>query len=160
MQNLIKRLTGFRKSCMALAAITTLAFTGCEKDSNTNSDANYGEGKDNFTAQLPNYIMHRGENSEVSVEVRPNCDYEAKLTCSNDGDSDVVSILVDGKAIGTYNSVVVRHAGAGWYEFFESSPYKFTTTGEIARLGVHIAHADDWGVWPAKFSVSRVTNPN
>ena len=139
---------------LLLALAWGLLSTGCE-DIEKDKKQNGGQGVDNFYVSIGRGHMFRGDKAEKTARVKKGENYTVKLRCSNDGDSDAVSVFVNQQRVGVYRSPVVRHGGHGWYEPFFSQPYTFSTTNSTITLGVKVDSADSWGVWPLDFWVDK-----
>ncbi len=99
--------------------------------------------------------MFRGETADAIVDVDNGRAYDLILRCTNDGDSDRLSIYADDVKIGEYVTRAIRTGGNGWYTSQESPAYRFIATNNKAVIKVHVDSADKWGVWPKMIKVTE-----
>ncbi len=94
--------------------------------------------------------MEAGASEFHQVFVLPGATYDVVLYATNDGDSDRIAVVADGKTIGVYATAENRAGGNGWYQAQYSPAYQFTATGHTAIVGVKVEGSgnDGYGTWP------------
>jgi len=132
--------------------------TSCEPTNSNNKErdnANNGQGRENFDLYVNGGHMFNGETAELTGEVIPGANYQAKLYCSNDGGRDLITILAAGRKIGEYLTEENSMGGRGWYEDQIAGPYSFTTISNTINFKIY-TKTDEWGTWPQVLEVKKV----
>lgn len=144
-----------KKTLTSILAAGLIGLAGCEDDPKPND----GQGVDNFKLNISNgYIWHTGEEREAQAEVKPNVNYNVKISGQNDGPSDQISIWVDNVKIGTYNTLGISRGGNGWWGYASDSPsFPFVPTKSPITIKVHVDSADKYGTAPDTIYVDIIS---
>ncbi|MBM3247340.1 hypothetical protein FJZ17_02250 [Candidatus Pacearchaeota archaeon] len=146
------KLNRFGRSLIkGIAGLALIAATGCEENSD---DANNGQGRDNFEVHFTAGHINTGEIITETAQVVRGANYNVFLWCSNDGDSDRISIEADNQVIGTYFTAENRMWGNGWYVNQRAGPFSFNAQSNNVVFEVY-AQTDGYGTWPKLLEVQR-----
>jgi hypothetical protein len=140
--------------------------SACESDSpdynnqsaTTNQTANTSDSdgdNDGGRRSSVHMSLSRDRGAQRTVNLSAGT-YEATLECTNDGDSDLITVSVDGRTVLAYTTRENRMGGNGWYvsQGATSSPFNLPGGKVEIKVGVR-AGRDGYGVWPQNLWIRK-----
>ncbi len=137
-----------------LLSLGLVGLVGCETNSNDDSNYNRGQGRDKFSVYIGGH-MYNNESKDIAVDVVPGATYHVNMECSNDGDSDLITVRINNQNLIEYKTDENRFGGSGWYHLQTTPKATFVSTSEVAIATVS-TRTDGYGTWPQNLNFERV----
>jgi len=104
--------------------------------------------------------MNCGQRANYNATLVPNSTYSVNVRYSNDGGSEIVSILYNNNSIGRFETQNTRTAGTnpgdGWINFNSSQTFTMNTGSESNNtIALYVYSGDPYGVDIDKISVVK-----
>lgn len=91
--------------------------------------------------------LYSGGQADYTADVKRDSNYSLSVRYSNDGESDDISVLVNGSEIGNFGTEDTGDWGNGWNNFVISPSFQVNTYGVgTLNISVSVRSSDSYGV--------------